>query len=720
MDAMGGDEEHLDRGLIQETTTTTMTRVDEVDEDTVRPSKRQKTDKRSHSPISASSAASDAADLSRGSLKPDDNDEDDDDLSYYLGDGLEDVDWDGVLPEEAERIAECVLSPTSSTTRIQHRHSQQEQGGPPAVRESSSQLPSSPLKACTCTRDLGRDIDIEEEDEEGNDDAAGREVGPTSHSNTAAPKIDETNSTTTTTTTIVEEEGFHTQAPPSSEHDYAEQEAALLERYNLPAHFQRNAAFSSVINQQHHTALSGMACVGFSSAKGKAFTVSKEAIERAALRMNQQQQQQSTTSSPVPQYTDAHDHSRNAQPGPENAVFDTPLPARNRFPLKHLGGGPVSTSSGFKAPTFHTHNNNSNHHQTRPTILPLRFGPKDGHSLLPSKVAEPFETAPDNGHDGRHAGESKDAAAYGISLGSGGAFKMPSKEGVARETSKMDSTGEAQQLDSPSVEPATQHTFQGFTTGSGRIVAMPSKEEATRVARRLDGGDEDMQDPPSQPSGAEVASVLGPRTGNNGSTELAATSQDTNQQPGFRPPTTPSRPPLAAKGDNSTSVSSGFRPPFKTPSVASTLNKPFKLSRPGAPSTPLSHSKQINAVFPQQRQGSITAGSGTPRAPFPKLNMSMTPRNTPSSALNKATFRTPFKNGVRPSSGQLSQYKKATAGTPVRQTEEAMKQILMERTSRGVVPSKGKSTKKKDLRPRRDSVFDLYSEWRALSLPPCL
>lgn len=336
----------------------------------------------------------------------------------------------------------------------------------------------------------------------------------------------------------------------------------------------------------------------------------------------------------------------------------------------------------------------------------------------------------------------------GLSFAGGGTFKMPSKALLDKEKDKMERTV-SQSVNHVDMQPSSdaQSTkFAGLQSASGKAISIPSEEAVNKVVDSLDSGrkgvptasfggfatgsgkpvvpptEEQIRVATTKLDNPEINAVpihspshaLGGRQSFTGLTSgggkaiagpsaeaVAASnsrlSMDQDAMAVDKAATTPARPALASKAANIMRAHT----PGMTPGGSSA--KPFL-----PPTSALSKSSKVPVALPStpgRPGGSQLSSTQQPR----RLNLEMTPRNTPKSALNRSTFKTPFKNGQRPDAQMLKKLK-----------EDSNSKMVNPGRNVDVVASQVASTPKQSQAARnnaehrlvKNSVFDMYSEHR--------
>lgn len=648
----------------------------------------------------------------------------------------DDLDWDdGLLATDGETATQQIFSPKQ--TAIQ---------APPPHHPVSS-----PLKAGAAIDD-----DAEEAREEIN-------ASPAKSQQNASQPVDE------------------------DEAVYRAQEAAVAAKYGHLDYLNRFNALQT-FNSPAPGGNSPFPSVGFTSVRGKVLVPSEESLAKASR---------------LVQFSPDKEEIIESTNQDTATSADTPLPQRSRSALPFPPPGPSTSREASAPPTVSRLPKPSEDIPLRP----LRYGPKNGHSLLPSRmpnIAPRHDEDQGQGHvptappassfAGFTSGSGKSVAMpskeeaerllanqdrnqedpvsihepsssppqgyAGLSFAGGAAFKMPSKAMLDKERGKMNGddreTNEdaAKETIEPNFEsPARQvsafsglqsasgkavalpskeaidkvisgldeaskttstSTAGGFTTGGGKAVAQPTEEQIRAAAARLDRLDDDggrADFPARQDEGVPAAN--GGLTSGGGRPIAAPTDEalaasnlrlnkdaDAAHIQSEKLASTPARSALTTKGVNTLprSQARAITPGPRSTTPGPALNKPFRLAVAGrassaAPSTP--------ARVPSTTQ---TGSAFQPR----RLNLEMTPRNTPKSALNRSTFKTPFKNGQRPDPKVLEKLKEEgnrTMVTPGKNVDVVACQNV------GTPPRAPPiAYVKADHKLAKNSVFDLYSE----------
>lgn len=568
---------------------------------------------------------------------------------------------------------------------------------------------------------------------------------------------------------------------------YRAQEAAVAAKYghlDYLSKFNALQTFTSPAPGGNSTFPS----VGFTSVRGKVLIPSEESLAKASR---------------LVQFSPDKEHGDDTTTHNSIASEDTPLPQRSRSALPCPAPGRSTAREASAPPTISRLPKPSEDIPLRP----LRYGPKNGHSLLPSRmpnIAPRHAEDPGQGDEtmappadtfaGFTSGSGKSVAMpskeeverllanqdrtqedlvnthepsssppqgyAGLSFAGDAAFKMPSKAMIDKERGKMngndiETSEDAAKIIEPNFEsPARQvsafsglqsasgkpvalpskeavdkaisgldstskttstSTAGGFTTGGGKAVTQPSEEQIRAAAARLDRQDDNggrSNFPAPQDEGVPAAnggliSGGGRPIAAPSDEALAASNLRLNKDANTahaqteKLASTPGRSALSSKGVNTLprSQARAITPGPRSMTPGAALNKPFKLAVNGrassaAPSTP--------ARVPSNTQ---TGSAFQPR----RLNLEMTPRNTPKSALNRSTFKTPFKNGQRPDLKVLEKMKEEsnrTMVTPGKNVDVVTSQIA------GTPPRAPPVVAvKADHKLAKNSVFDLYSEY---------
>lgn len=293
--------------------------------------------------------------------------------------------------------------------------------------------------------------------------------------------------------------------------------------------------------------------------------------------------------------------------------------------------------------------------------------------------------------------------------GSGKAVSMPSPEKVAQATAKLDAVAEGDQddlenhgspqnlpaqyadedPDEPTFRPASQVAKQLFSTGRGESVAMPSEAAMTRVESMMRH---------------EVRSLIEIVSLAEYNLQDAATEQ--------APPSSPFRPVLASRTNlpfsplrpnalSSPAKQSGPNEAPKSPFVPKIVSKPFK------PPSTISNNQNHPSTPGRQAINQTLNTPNNQNSQFRRLDqsLSMIPRNTPSARASglagKGSFKTPFKNGARPSKNILQSLRKETRGI-----KPDLAAVI--EASQAGDPAKPKSSKSKPT--SRQSAFNLHCE----------
>lgn len=393
----------------------------------------------------------------------------------------------------------------------------------------------------------------------------------------------------------------------------------------------------------------------------------------------------------------------------------------------------------------------------------LRYGPKHKQSLLPPKIVQ-VQHDDDDGADApvqqdtpsRQTAASKDGGFAGFTSGSGAHVAMPSKEEALARMERAESGGQGGNTISSASNPAP---FEGLTSGCGGTVAGPSAEAVVKVAARLAGSTENanadvvMEDagaastvePTSFPgltSGSGVA-VPGPSaeslanvtarldvaaaqeqataaphaggftTGGGMSADMytkeavekALSSLDARQSTPARTSASNAISPDLEAGPCFASAGSVKPALFHSPAVGDTLKKPFKPLTVGGAGTP------------SRLPGS--PGIGSPRIGpngTPRISLSMQQKNTVSGVTNQKTFKTPFKNGQKPTDEALkvlasqTRAKTLEAGTIIGSVpKDVLIDLEKEKERMPVTKKPVRQYQQKPFARGKDSVFDLHS-----------
>ena len=316
----------------------------------------------------------------------------------------------------------------------------------------------------------------------------------------------------------------------------------------------------------------------------------------------------------------------------------------------------------------------------------------------------------------------------GLTSGSGKAIAGPSKEAIAKVNARLsaDPPGRVSERTGDTVmdedrAPAPAHAFGGLTSGSGKAVAGPSAETLARITARL-GGVAGEEPPPAPVGGGFTTgggtSVIMP---SKEAVEKAVSNLDNR-------PSTPARLPLADKTNfeaqpagspSFAAAGSGNPARFHSPIIEGTLKKPFRM--PG----------RTNGMVSTPVRGLSSPGIGSPRLGpngSPQVNLAMTQRNTASGAINKSTFKCPFKGGKRPTDDQFKAFATQTKaktlepGTMVGTVPKDVEKDLAKEKEKGkekLVRTVGLN-KKRSMERGKDSVFDLYSKFSGCTARRCL
>lgn len=325
-----------------------------------------------------------------------------------------------------------------------------------------------------------------------------------------------------------------------------------------------------------------------------------------------------------------------------------------------------------------------------------------------------LESAPDAAMEGESIALSQAHATSGSTFANGKTVALPSDEKIAMAVNTLNNVSTAaSSTQNPAVESG------GFTTGSGKTVAMPSEEQIKAATLLLDDNDTAKMSATSTNSQAVRSSTPfagltsggGKAIAEPSAEAMAASASRLNREAtpakdaGAKTVSTPARPVLASKAtnilprSNLRSSTPNAHTVARASSPAPALNKPFRVPVPShlkatTPSTP---------AHPTNSQSGVSASQ--PR----RLSLEMTPRNTPKSALNRSTFKTPFKNGMRPDPKTLEKLK-----------EESNSRMVIPGGSVDVVPASQTAATQNKVAPGvagknehrvvKNSVFDLYSE----------
>lgn len=290
----------------------------------------------------------------------------------------------------------------------------------------------------------------------------------------------------------------------------------------------------------------------------------------------------------------------------------------------------------------------------------------------------------------------------GLLSASGKAVAMPSKERIAKVVNNLDST------EGNEITATNMAVTGGFTTGGGKTVPVPSEEQIRAATSMLDRSEGDVT--PAKRASTPFAGltsgggkvVAGPTAqAIAASTSRLDKADTTTTEDRGKVVSTPARPALASKGTNflprSTTPGLGAQSVSRGSTPIPALNKPFRVpvvNHLNAPSTPGRPGNSQSILASQPR----------------RLNLEMTPRNTPKSALNRSTFKTPFKNGLRPDPRLLETLKQKSNSkmiTPGKSVDVVVPSQSSGTATKAVAGSAGKS----DYKIVKNSVFDLYSEY---------
>lgn len=308
---------------------------------------------------------------------------------------------------------------------------------------------------------------------------------------------------------------------------------------------------------------------------------------------------------------------------------------------------------------------------------------------------------------------SKSSPTGGFTLGSGRSVAMPAAEDVERVARLMDRNAQGIEMMDLDSLPIVS-TPVGFTSGRGNPISMPSKEALDRALARLDsrsGNDEQIVQKVHTTTKSDSQAVQ------HGEGEGADSSYVDMTSEVMGPPATP-----ASNGRNNLSTRAGTATVIATSQttrsqanpiannhkvtgiIPQILNKPFRMPRPAA-----QHNDTPVKVAPSTpiRVANGPSGVASTASRFRRLDadLSMLPRNTPNARANgmagRGQFKTPFKNGMRPSDAALKQLRAETLALSSSSQSPLLAKINTAAHSAQAYRSK------RDL--SKASVFDLYS-----------
>ena len=326
--------------------------------------------------------------------------------------------------------------------------------------------------------------------------------------------------------------------------------------------------------------------------------------------------------------------------------------------------------------------------------------------------------------DGGNVSEGSGPIPFGLVTGSGKALKPPSKEAVARTAAMLSGTQPAAESDAAAADEfddlgddgdeedllaaaaaaeeevvalrASQTAQGGFMSGSGAAMVMPDQDALKRAEALLDGSKSDAA------AGGAIHTPARPvlHAKNSNALTMAAASPLRSAQQNAA-----SKQGLFTAGGQTSATTPGLRQPFKPPSA---------IARPGTPLAPATPTRTPGPA-PATQLGSQRAT----QVARPQLNLLMSPRNTPQTAPRRSTFKTPFKNGVRPSANRLQEIKHKSLednvqpGTLVGTAPIAVVVDLGKQAVDYTIAN-GNGKGKKVAKAGKDSVFDIYCACSAI------